>query len=376
MIGPGGEVVKQELEVGEVVEQQVVTMDGSIVQQGGSQNLIPMGTSDEDKQAVEYIVTLEQAAAAAAAGATEPGEVVVVQGQAVVDGRPVGMEGMQDMELVDPEEMLKAYYTTHSNTLGDSWFICKKCPTFKTSHNSTLRDHINVEHMKIPLRCTHCDFETLRFKTLNSHRKSHHGLGAFVCYMDKCNFKTILTPRMTDHLVKKHELSVDDAINAVNTLIASQPATSGVAKPRRRNEHLGGIGEGSPVKEFKPRAQRKTDEERQYRIHYNEDGRVGCYQCLYCEFTTKMSQNISGHVNAKHLGKQIKCEECSFSTYYPKNLAVHYKKLHHKTGRVCAVPGCKFKAIQDERMNNHLIEKHGGRYDDEKNTIFVDLNNC
>ena len=27
---------------------------------------------------------------------------------------------------------------------------------------------------------------------------------------------------MTDHLVKKHELSVDDAINAVNTLIASQ----------------------------------------------------------------------------------------------------------------------------------------------------------
>ena len=59
-----------------------------------------------------------------------------------------------------------------------------------------------------------------------------------------------------------------------------QPATSGVAKPRRRNENLGGIGEGSPVKEFKPRAQRKTDEERQYRIHYNEDGRVGCYQCL------------------------------------------------------------------------------------------------
>ena len=57
----------------------------------------------------------------------------------MVDGRPVGMEGIQDMELVDPEEMLKAYYTTHSNTLGDSWFICKKCPTFKTSHNSTLR---------------------------------------------------------------------------------------------------------------------------------------------------------------------------------------------------------------------------------------------
>ena len=103
---------------------------------------------------------------------------------------------------------------------------------------------------------------------------------------------------------------------------------------------------------------------------------IPTFICRYCEFTTKMSQNIPGHVNAKHLGKQIKCEECSFSTYYPKNLAVHMKKLHGKTGRLCAVPGCKFKAIQDERMNNHLMEKHGGRYDDEKNTIFVDLNNC
>ena len=37
---------------------------------------------------------------------------------------------------------------------------------------------------------------------------------------------------------------------------------------------------------------------------------------------------------------------------------------------------CGHLFFQDERMNNHLIEKHGGRYDDEKNTIFVDLNNC
>ena len=29
---------------------------------------------------------------------------------------------VQQMDI-DPEEMLKAYYTTHSNTLGDSWFI-------------------------------------------------------------------------------------------------------------------------------------------------------------------------------------------------------------------------------------------------------------
>lgn len=327
---------------------------------------------DEDKQAVQYIVTLEQGMEAGGAGE------VVVQDHGQVTEAGVVQEVHQVEDDVDPEEMLKAYYTTHSNTLGDSWFICKKCPTFKTSHNSTLRDHINVEHMKIPLRCTHCDFETFRFKTLNSHRKQHHGLNAFACWMDRCNFKTILTPRMLDHLVKKHELSKEEAIRSVETLIAAQPTTSGSSTKKRGHNFAKGVSPGYVGKDglVRPRAQRKTDEERQYRIHYNEDGKVGCYQCLYCEFTTKMSQNIPGHVNAKHLGKQIKCEECSFSTYYPKNLAVHMKKLHGKTGRVCAVPGCKFKAIQDERMNNHLMEKHGGRYDDEKNTIFVDLNNC
>merc|ERR1719414_1503986 len=129
--------------------------------------------------------------------------------------------------------------------------------------------------MKIPLKCTHCDFETLRFKTLNSHRKQYHGLGAFQCWMDKCNFKTVLTPRMLDHLIKKHNLSREEAVSSVETLIAAQP----VKQTKQKRKHYGGEasgdgggGGGTPSQPARPRAQRKTDEERQYRIHYNEEG--------------------------------------------------------------------------------------------------------
>ena len=178
---------------------------------------------EEAKQAVEYIVMHEQVEAAGGhevimAPIEQTVETTTTVGAVAVAAEDVGEEVdfsirpprhiiAPDEVIVDPEEALKSFYTTHANTLGDSWYICKKCPTFKTSHNSTLRDHVNVEHMKISLKCTHCDFETLRFKTLNSHRKQSHGLGAFACWMEKCSFKSILTPKMLDHLMKKHNLS-------------------------------------------------------------------------------------------------------------------------------------------------------------------------
>ena len=109
-----------------------------------------------------------------------------------------------DSDTSDPEEVLKSYYNTHSNSFGDMWYICKTCPTFRTSHNSTMRDHVNCLHLKSLLKCTHCEFETYRFKTLNCHRKQVHDVAAMKCWVEKCNFKTILTDRMIKHGIKKH----------------------------------------------------------------------------------------------------------------------------------------------------------------------------
>ena len=78
----------------------------------------------------------------------------------------------------------------------------------------------------------------------------------------------------------------EEAIQSVETLIAAQPATSVGSKSNRKGGKppmTGNYSGGYVAKDghfVKPRAQRKTDEERQYKIHYNEDGRVGCYQCL------------------------------------------------------------------------------------------------
>lgn len=68
-------------------------------------------------------------------------------------------------------------------------------------------------------QCTHCEFETLRFKTLNFHRRSKHNLSAMCCPQDKCTFKTILVERLRDHLIKKHEMERELAKESVAIML-------------------------------------------------------------------------------------------------------------------------------------------------------------
>ena len=282
---------------------------------------------------------------------------------------------------VDPEELLKTYYTTHTED-EKIWYSCKTCEKYRTEFNSTMRDHVNSKHMRIMLKCTHCEFETLRFKTLNFHRRSKHNLSAMACVVEKCGFKSILVEKLRDHLVKRHKFEREDAKERIGSMLNEQAVDGSVAscnldeelqmqagKPRRmKSNKVVWSGTG-----WKGRGQRKTDEERQYRILLDEEGKMKGAQCLYCDFVTRLPSNMPGHVNSKHLGKQLKCPECSFSTFYPKNLAVHMKKLHGRNTRKCVVPDCKFRCIQDERMHIHLMEKHNCIYDEVKNAIYIDI---
>ena len=139
----------------------------------------------EDQEAVNALLDME-----AAASTTAEDD----------DGRPQPWD-----DIVDVEAELVKYYTTHKNSIGDTWFTCNMCPEQRIKYSSSLRDHINAEHLQVELACTHCDFTTYRFKSLNLHRKKDHGLGGFSCWLGKCGFKTILKPRMLKHLMQKHQ---------------------------------------------------------------------------------------------------------------------------------------------------------------------------
>lgn len=288
-------------------------------------------------------------------------------------------KALDKMNDVDPEEILKNYYETFTKE-EKVWYRCKFCADWKTDYNSTMRDHVNSKHMRIMLKCTHCEFETLRFKTLNFHRRSKHNLSAMCCPQDKCTFKTILVERLRDHLIKKHEMERELAKESVAIMLVEggegvtcnldDDLVKGCGKPKRMKSTRTSWASGW---KNKAAPQRKTDEERQYRIIVNDQGEKTGVQCLYCDFATRLPSNMPGHINAKHLNKHIKCPECTFSTYYPKNLACHMKKLHGRSTRQCYFPNCKFRFFQDEKMHIHLMEKHNCVYDQVKNAIYIDV---
>ena len=56
------------------------------------------------------------------------------------------------------ENVFKQFYDTHTNSLGDTWYSCNRCASYKTEFNSTMRDHVNSKHLKIALKCTHVSF--------------------------------------------------------------------------------------------------------------------------------------------------------------------------------------------------------------------------
>jgi len=288
------------------------------------------------------------------------------------------------------------HYTCH--TEGDKmYYTCNICD-HRSIYGSGIRDHINAEHLRIMLKCTHCPYETLRYKSLNFHRRKAHNLSAMNCPLKGetgCNYKSIQIPKLRDHLVSKHKMDREAAKECIaknmigggssggggdsssnktalmNNCDLDEELTPGhVGKPKRMRAPYGLHLHGTSG--FVPR---KTDEERQYKIILDESGKSSHAQCLYCDYTTKHGANVIGHMNAKHLGKQIKCSECAFSTFYPKNMATHVKKLHGRNTRKCilAPNGCKFRCIEDENMHIHLMEKHGAQYDEVKNAIYLDI---
>ena len=66
-------------------------------------------------------------------------------------------------------------------------YICLTCG-YQCKHLSGATDHVNVEHRKVPLECTECDYVTFRWKNISHHRLKFHKLKGMSCPVEGCNF--------------------------------------------------------------------------------------------------------------------------------------------------------------------------------------------
>jgi len=305
------------------------------------------------------------------------------------------------------ENVFKQFYDTHTNSLGDTWYSCNRCASYKTEFNSTMRDHVNSKHLKIALKCTHCTFQTYRAKELNTHRRTFHQIAALQCCVEMCPFKTILAEKMIDHLEKKHFLRPEDAQATAQNIIACQqpagpPRMAAPAPPHPPTitrvtqvegykdpellEAAAGASRGQYGQPEKKRAKYyflpttkpgkrklknpKSEDCKLFKPVVTQEGIIITYKCTFCDYTGHNSTMIT-HINASHQDMMMKCPECDFTTFYQKNLATHAKKRHTMTNRRCIVPDCNYVCINDDAMQIHVMSKHANLYDDKKHAIVV-----
>ena len=100
-----------------------------------------------------------------------------------------------------------------SGSKGEKVFRCVEC-AFQTPYDSTMADHVNSEHKRIPLECTECDYVCFKWKQIHLHRRKKHLMKGMKC--PECNFKGVVIWQMEKHLDEKH-----DGWHTVKQLISS-----------------------------------------------------------------------------------------------------------------------------------------------------------
>lgn len=277
------------------------------------------------------------------------------------------VEGADDVGPASVMELARdnCGFTFKTNSLGDKVYYCKHCD-YKSEFIASLRDHLNAYHYKKPLSCTECTYQSYRFKNLNSHRHTKHRLGAMQCDQEKCTFKTILEDVLLEHYRRKHGLQREPSAKP-------KEVWAGPSIPS------GGATVGSRVSlkgTKKPHRYRLDRNQRVYETERIDSGNGQysyVYTCVFCGFQSRLVTVIKAHANKQHLKRQLRCPECSFETFYSVNLQVHMKKVHNIRAENCAVDGCKFRTLFNNKMQIHLITKHQATYSEEEHALLIPI---
>ena len=99
---------------------------------------------------------------------------------------------------------------------------------------------------------------------------------------------------------------------------------------------------------------------RQLNIHMtakHSKGSSRCYLCPYCPYTTHYATSMTIHINASHEKvKELKCEKCDFTTFYPFNLKNHVAKQHDFNCVKCDY--CDFSTRLKSQLQHHINRNH------------------
>ena len=256
-----------------------------------------------------------------------------------------------DRSFVKKINLREHMATVHSSE--SKKFECEICGSkFKTKLR--LQTHRSVVHPKGPREiCPHCG---TFFKTkhgLQKHVQRMHSENQNV-YCEKCgkSFKTKST--LLDHMKKIHE-TPDVVCEECGKICRSEKGLSShMKKSHQKKEPL-----ICPHEECKKVFKRKQSLKMHIQFVHDKVPLEKKHSCSYCTKKFHKPIRLERHVNTTHLNKrEIKCEQCEYTTNYPHSLKIHIESIHLGIMYDCDYPGCTKSYNKKVNLYAHRSRVH------------------
>ena len=215
-----------------------------------------------------------------------------------------------------------AAHTTERN------FKCTKCPA-KFKRRGDLNNHENVHSSTPKSICPHCGEKFKHEKSMSYHIKNVHE-ESIACFCDQCGFKS-----KNQHTLKRHMIRMHGGEK--ETFHCPHEDCEKVYKDKATlRDHVNFIH----LKVQKPKTERR-------------------HSCSYCTKKFFCPSDAKKHENTFHLSKrEIKCEQCEYTTNYPHSLKKHIESIHLGIMYDCYYPGCTKSYNKKGNLDAHKSRVH------------------
>ena len=254
-----------------------------------------------------------------------------------------------DKAFVDSSK-LKKHAIVHSD---ERKFQCEKCEAkFKTKQQKEVHER-DVHTEGSGEICPHCGAAFKSKRYLNAHLKYMHTEYPLI-YCDKCGkgFKTQVLLR--GHIKQVHE-KIFVVCDDCGKVFESQ---------NRLNQHVKAVHQKKKPficpyegcsRDFKWKSNLKLH------IQTVHD-KVPLERKLICPFCMKKfedEESLKIHKDAAHANtKEIKCEQCDWTTNFPPHLKLHIESVHLGIMYDCDYPGCTKSFNKKWNLNIHKSTVH------------------
>ena len=209
--------------------------------------------------------------------------------------------------------------SSKSTGSGSGDFNCVECE-YSTALKYNLTSHTMLRHLNSKFECMGCNVKEKQISRMLRHVKDNHQnnseLMKSTCF--KCSFTTENLEVFTTHINDVH--------------LSYLPATS-----RKRKTHCRGR-----------------------RVKKEKESGPGDFDCVECEYSTALKNNLTSHTMLRHMKSVLECMECNLKRKCMRLMLRHVKDNHENNSTLLKSTcfKCSFTTDSLEVFKKHTAEIH------------------